>query len=70
VIGGQVRMKFLPDLEFREDQGPARAERVEELLREIHGGAREGRSPEAEEGPSGVASDPPTRREEDRGQGG
>lgn len=36
VIGSQVRMKFLPDLDFREDQGPVRAERVEELLREIH----------------------------------
>lgn len=36
VIGRQVRMKFLPDLEFREDQGLARAERVDELLREIH----------------------------------
>jgi ribosome-binding factor A len=36
VIGGQVRMKFLPDLEFREDQGLAQADRIEELLREIH----------------------------------
>jgi ribosome-binding factor A len=36
VIGRQVRLKFLPDLEFREDQGLARVERVEELLREIH----------------------------------
>jgi ribosome-binding factor A len=36
VIGRQVRMKFLPDLEFREDEGIARVERVDELLREIH----------------------------------
>jgi ribosome-binding factor A len=36
VIGRQVRMKFLPDLEFREDEGIARVERVDELLRGIH----------------------------------
>jgi ribosome-binding factor A len=36
VLGHQVRMKFLPELEFREDQGPASAERIDELLREIH----------------------------------
>jgi ribosome-binding factor A len=36
VIGRQVRMKFLPELEFREDEGLAQAERVEKLLREIH----------------------------------
>lgn len=36
VLGHQVRMKFLPELEFREDQGAAQADRIEELLREIH----------------------------------
>jgi ribosome-binding factor A len=36
VLGHQVRLKFLPELEFHEDQGPARAERVEELLRKVH----------------------------------
>jgi ribosome-binding factor A len=35
VIGHEVRLKFLPDLEFREDEVPEQAERVEELLREI-----------------------------------
>lgn len=35
VIGHEVRLKFLPDLEFQEDDVPERAERVEELLREI-----------------------------------
>jgi ribosome-binding factor A len=35
VIGRQVRMKFLPDLEFQEDADLARAERVDELLRKI-----------------------------------
>lgn len=36
VLGHQIRMKFLPELEFREDEAPARADRIEELLREIH----------------------------------
>lgn len=36
VLGHQVRMKFLPELEFREDKGAAQADRIEELLREIH----------------------------------
>ena len=35
VIGHEVRLKFLPDLEFQEDRVPQRAERVEQLLREI-----------------------------------
>jgi ribosome-binding factor A len=35
VIGHEVRLKFLPDLEFQEDDVPERAGRVEELLREI-----------------------------------
>jgi ribosome-binding factor A len=48
VIGRQVRMKFLPDLEFREDQGIARSERVDELLRQIH--EHEGREEEGHDG--------------------
>jgi ribosome-binding factor A len=36
VLGHEVRLKFLPELEFHEDEGPARAERVEELLRKVH----------------------------------
>ena len=36
VLGHQVRMKFLPELEFREDRGPASADRIDQLLREIH----------------------------------
>jgi ribosome-binding factor A len=38
VIGRQVRMKFLPDLRFLEDEGIARADRVDELLKEINRG--------------------------------
>jgi ribosome-binding factor A len=36
VIGHEVRLKFLPDLEFEEDDTGPRAERVDELLRQIH----------------------------------
>ncbi len=35
-LGRQVRLKFLPELEFREDEHVAEAERLEKLLREIH----------------------------------
>ena len=35
VIGRQVRLKFLPDLTFREDDTEMRAGRVEELLRNL-----------------------------------
>jgi ribosome-binding factor A len=37
VIGGQVRMKVLPDLEFEEDQTIRTADRIESLLRELGG---------------------------------
>jgi ribosome-binding factor A len=43
VLGNQVRLKFLPDLLFEEDDTEDRAERVEELLRKI----REDDAPEA-----------------------
>lgn len=33
VIGSQVRLKVLPDLEFEEDETARTAERIEELLR-------------------------------------
>jgi ribosome-binding factor A len=36
VIGAQVRMKVLPDLEFEEDATPETADRIESLLRRIH----------------------------------
>jgi ribosome-binding factor A len=36
VIGHQVRMKVLPDLEFEEDETIETADRIEELLRELH----------------------------------
>jgi ribosome-binding factor A len=41
-LGRQVRLKFLPELRFLEDQGVAQAERVEELLREIQEGRDDG----------------------------
>jgi ribosome-binding factor A len=37
VLGHEVRLKFLPDLEFAEDDTGERSERVDELLRDIHG---------------------------------
>jgi ribosome-binding factor A len=37
VIGREVRLKFLPELEFHEDRSLARAERVDELLRKARG---------------------------------
>ena len=36
VIGSQVRMKVLPDLVFEEDDTANRAERIDELLRELY----------------------------------
>ena len=38
VIGRQVRMKVLPDLQFEHDEVPANADRIEELLRELRQG--------------------------------
>jgi ribosome-binding factor A len=37
VIGHQVRMKVLPDLEFEEDETLQSVERIETLLRRVHG---------------------------------
>jgi ribosome-binding factor A len=36
VVGHEVRLKFLPDLEFAEDDTAVRAGRVDELLRQIN----------------------------------
>ena len=36
VLGHEVRLKFLPDLEFAEDTTAVQAGRVDELLRRIH----------------------------------
>jgi ribosome-binding factor A len=43
VLGDQVRLKFLPDLVFEEDDTNERADRVDELLRKI----KEDDAPEA-----------------------
>lgn len=42
VLGTQVRLKFLPDIEFEEDLTEERAGRVEELLRELREDERRG----------------------------
>ncbi|HZD17139.1 MAG TPA: 30S ribosome-binding factor RbfA [Actinomycetota bacterium] len=36
VIGRQVRMKILPELGFEEDRSIETADRIEELLRQLH----------------------------------
>jgi ribosome-binding factor A len=41
VVGHQVRLKVLPDLEFEEDATIETADRIEQLIRELHGGQRE-----------------------------
>ncbi|HEX6207625.1 MAG TPA: 30S ribosome-binding factor RbfA [Actinomycetota bacterium] len=35
-LGRQVRLKFLPELRFEEDQAVVEGDRVDELLRRIH----------------------------------
>ena len=39
-LGRQVRTKYLPELTFELDTGPAEAERVEEILHRIHEGEK------------------------------
>lgn len=36
IVGRQVRMKVLPDLEFEEDRTSETADRIEQVLRELH----------------------------------
>jgi ribosome-binding factor A len=38
VLGNEVRLKFLPELEFEEDDTAQRVERLDELLRQIRQG--------------------------------
>lgn len=40
VIGNQVRLKVLPDLSFEEDAQIETADRIEELIRRLHGDER------------------------------
>ena len=35
-IGRQVRLKYLPDLEFEEDQSMENGQRIDELIRKLH----------------------------------
>ena len=46
VLGREVRLKYLPDLIFREDPAIAQGQRVEELIRELHDQARKGKATE------------------------
>lgn len=36
VLGHEVRLKFLPDLEFEEDETSERAERIDRIIERIH----------------------------------
>jgi ribosome-binding factor A len=36
-LGREVRLKYLPELHFELDSGPEEAQKVEDLLRKIHG---------------------------------
>ena len=40
-LGRQVRLKYIPELVFREDPAIAQAERVEAIIRELHRGESE-----------------------------
>ena len=40
VIGGQIRIKTLPDLEFEEDRSIEAADRIDRLIHELHEGER------------------------------
>jgi ribosome-binding factor A len=45
VLGRQVRMKYLPDLRFREDPSVAGGERIDEIIRDLHVDAERGDDP-------------------------
>jgi ribosome-binding factor A len=50
VLGRQVRLKYLPDLEFLLDPAIEQGQRVEEIIRSIHAGRR---APDGDEGDRG-----------------
>jgi ribosome-binding factor A len=49
VIGRQVRLKYNPELRFREDPAIAQGQRIEEVIRSLHDGAAPGSPREDEE---------------------
>ncbi len=38
VLGRQARLKYVPDLDFREDPAVATGQRIEQIIRELHAG--------------------------------
>jgi ribosome-binding factor A len=42
VLGREVRLKYLPELIFREDPAIAQGQRVEEIIRNLHDRSRKG----------------------------
>lgn len=41
VLGHQVRLKFLPELEFEEDESMESAQRIDRIIAELHEGERD-----------------------------
>jgi ribosome-binding factor A len=52
-LGRQVRMRFIPELQFELDRGPQEAARIEQLLRKVHQRPQEGGEPEPGTSPGG-----------------
>jgi ribosome-binding factor A len=50
-LGRQVRLKYVPELVFREDPALAQGERVDQILRDLHEGQMPAGTPMPEEGP-------------------
>jgi ribosome-binding factor A len=46
-LGGQVRMKYLPELKFELDRGAEDAERLERIFHELHGRGQTSPGPNA-----------------------
>lgn len=64
-IAGRLRLRRAPELHFQYDESIARAERVEQLLRDIHAAATQ---PEADSAGGSVRPEPdvPARTDRDR----
>jgi ribosome-binding factor A len=49
-LGRQVRLKYVPELTFREDPAVEQGQRVEAIIRELHRRDRRRPAPRADEG--------------------
>ncbi|MDQ3956911.1 MAG: 30S ribosome-binding factor RbfA [Actinomycetota bacterium] len=62
-LGRQMRIKYLPELVFEPDSGPAEAERIEALIRKIHEQEQEGAASAGPPEQEGAASAGPPEQE-------